>query len=202
MERPLVSRTVLLGAWGLLLVGVLAAGALRSAPAAPGQAKAAGGDARRGEYLVAIAGCNDCHTPLKMGPAGPEPDRSRLLSGHPERFPAAPPPALAADAAWNWSGAATATAFAGPWGVSYATNLTPDANTGLGIWSEEMFVAAMRSGRHMGQSRPILPPMPWQNLATMTDQDLAAVYAYLRSIPAISNRVPEAIVAEPPLLGP
>jgi mono/diheme cytochrome c family protein len=199
--RPKVSRTVLLGAWGLLLAGVLAAGALRSAAsAAPGQGSAAskGGDVERGKYLVTITGCNDCHTPLKMGPQGPQPDTSRLLSGHPAQFPGVAPPALAPDAPWNWSGAATATAFAGPWGVSYATNLTPDANTGLGIWTQEMFVKAMRTGRHMGQSRPILPPMPWQNLAAMTDQDLAAVYAYLRSIPAIANRVPDSVVAEPP----
>jgi hypothetical protein len=194
-RRGTVSRTVLLGVWGLVLVFVLAAGALNSAAPA-----AAGNDAAvaRGKYLVSITGCNDCHTPLKPGPRGPEPDMSRMLSGHPEKFVLPAPPSLAPDAPWNWSGAATTTAFAGPWGISYATNLTPDQNTGLGIWSEEMFVKAMRTGRHMGQSRPILPPMPWQGLAAMTDEDLRAVYAYLRSIPPLANRVPEAVVAEPP----
>ena len=85
----------------------------------------------------------------------------------------------------------TNTAFAGPWGVSFAFNLTPDENTGTGIWTEEMFVTALRTGKHMGQSRPLLPPMPWQGYGQMTDEDLAAVFAYLRSVPAIHNRVLE-----------
>ena len=79
---------------------------------------------------------------------------------------------------WLWAGAATNTAFAGPWGISYAANLTPDQNTGLGIWTEEMFVKAMRTGRHMGSSREILPPMPWPALRNATDEDLKAIYAY------------------------
>jgi hypothetical protein len=60
-----------------------------------------------------------------------------------------------------------------------------------------MFVKAMRTGRHMGVSRPILPPMPWQSLAGLNDPDLKAVYAYLRSLPPIKNRVPDAVIAEP-----
>jgi hypothetical protein len=192
--RRSIPRAVLLGAWGLVLVFILAAGALNSAaPDAANEAVVA-----RGKYVVSIAGCNDCHTPLKMGATGPEPDMARMLSGHPEQLRLPPPPALAPDAPWNWAGATTLTAFAGPWGISYATNLTPDNNTGMGIWTEEMFVAAMRSGRHMGQSRPILPPMPWQGVAKMTDEDLRAVYAYLRSIPSIKNRVPDAVIAERP----
>lgn len=201
--RHRVSRTVLLGVWGLFLVGVLAAAALRSAPGAANDAAVSGAPASpaviaRGKYLVTIAGCNDCHTPLKMGSTGPEPDMNRMLSGHPEKPTLPDPPALPPDAAWNWAGSATSTAFSGPWGISYAINLTPDQNTGLGIWTEEMFIKAMRTGRHMGQSRPILPPMPWQAVAAMTDEDVKAVYAYLRSIPAIKNRVPDAVVAEPP----
>jgi hypothetical protein len=83
------------------------------------------------------------------------------------------------------------TAWAGPWGVSYAANLTPDGNTGLGIWSEEMFVKAMRTGKHMSAGRDILPPMPWQSIATLNDEDIKAIYAYLRTVPPISNHVPE-----------
>jgi mono/diheme cytochrome c family protein len=159
-------------------------------PAADTEARAAGARVERGRYLVTIGGCNDCHTPLKMGPKGPEPDMSRMLSGHPESFPitagtAAPSPA------WLVTMAASGTAFSGPWGVSFAANLTPDDNTGLGIWTEEMFVKAVRTGRHMGVSRPILPPMPWPNVGAMNDGDLKAVYAYLRSIQPIHNRVPE-----------
>ena len=187
-------RTLLLALWGLVLASILAAGALRSASQ---DAPSAGSAVERGRYIATTAGCNDCHTPLKMGPNGPEPDMSRLLSGHPEGLVMPPPPKLP-DGPWQWLGAGTSTAFAGPWGVSYALNLTPDQNTGLGIWTEDMFVKAMRTGKHMGQSRPILPPMPWQNVAQMTDADLKALYAYLRSIPAIKNRVPDAVIAEPP----
>jgi hypothetical protein len=86
--------------------------------------------------------------------------------------------------------------------VSYAINITPDEATGIGSWTEEIFVNAMRSGRHWGQSRPILPPMPWPAYARMTDEDLKAVYAYLRTVPAISNQAPEAIVAPPPTAPP
>ncbi len=143
----------------------------------------------RGEYLATITGCNDCHTPFKMGPNGPEPDMSRLLSGHPAADTLPPPPG--ATGPWIWHGAATNTAFAGPWGVTYAINLTPDQATGMGIWTEQVFVAAMRTGKHFGTARPIMPPMPWPSYRHMTDDDLKAVYAYLRSIPPIVNRVPD-----------
>lgn len=157
---------------------------------AEGQIRAPGAIQARGEYLVMVASCNDCHTPLKLGPNGPEPDLTRMLSGHPEgmEMPEAP---VTAAGPWTWAGADTSTAFAGPWGVSYAANLTPDENTGIGIWTEEIFVNTLRSGRHWGVARPILPPMPWQNFARMTDEDLNAIFAYLRSIPPIHNRVPE-----------
>ena len=89
------------------------------------------------------------------------------------------------------AGFATNTAFSGPWGVSYAFNLTPEQNTGLGIWTEEMFIQTIRTGRHMGVSRPINPPMPWPAYRNATDDDLKAVYAYLRTIKPIKNRVPE-----------
>ena len=159
-------------------------------PAANSEAGAGGARVARGGYLVTIGGCNDCHTPLKMGPKGPEPDMARLLSGHPESFPIAGG-AAAPSTAWLMTMAASGTAFSGPWGVSFAANLTPDDNTGLGIWTEDMFVKAVRTGRHMGVSRPILPPMPWPNVGAMNDDDLKAVYAYLRSLQPIRNRVPE-----------
>ncbi|MCL4814245.1 MAG: c-type cytochrome [Vicinamibacteraceae bacterium] len=148
----------------------------------------------RGEYLVLVGGCNDCHTPFKMGPKGPEPDIDRLLSGHPEAL--VMPPAPEGDA-WLWHGSGTNTAFAGPWGVSYAINLTPD-DTGLGPWTEEVFLAAMKTQRHMGVGRPILPPMPVANYGRMTDADLKAIYAYLRTVKPLRNKVPEAVVAPPP----
>lgn len=143
----------------------------------------------RGKYLVHSIGCADCHTPKKMGPQGPAPDASRFLSGHPEGSKLPPPPA--AQGPWIASATWDLTAWSGPWGISYAINLTPDENTGIGSWSEETFAKALRTGRHMGVSRPILPPMPWENFRNLSDEDLRAVYAYLRTIPPVKNRVPE-----------
>jgi mono/diheme cytochrome c family protein len=171
------------------LVVVIAAAACSEPPA---HAASPSDPARiaRGQYLVTIGGCNDCHTPLKMGPKGPEPDMSRMLSGHPEAFVISEPAKLSGPQ-WMIASAPTNTAHSGPWGVSFTANLTPDQNTGLGIWTEEMFIKTLRTGRHMGTSREILPPMPWFNYGKMTEDDLKAVYAYLRSIPAIHNRVPD-----------
>ena len=149
----------------------------------------------RGKYLVTTMGCNDCHTPWKMGAQGhPEPDMTRMLSGHPEGMKLPPPPAPVGP--WIASFAATSTAYAGPWGISYASNLTPDQNTGMGIWTEDMFLRALRTGKHMGTSRQIQPPMPWFWFGKASDEDLKAMFAYLRSIPPIRNRVPDYI--EPP----
>jgi hypothetical protein len=149
----------------------------------------------RGRYLVNSIGCDDCHTPKKMTPNGFEFDHTRRLSGHPQdsALPAPPP---VAPGPWIATAAWDLTAWSGPWGVSYAFNLTPDENTGIGSWSEETFVGAIRTGRHMGVARPILPPMPWQVYRNLSDEDLKAVYAYLRTIPAISNRVPQPVIAE------
>ena len=94
-----------------------------------------------------------------MGPNGPEPDMTRMLSGHPEKAEVGKPPKL--EGAWMAAVSNDFTAWSGPWGISYTANLTPDQNTGLGIWTEDMFIKAIREGKHMGTSRPILPPMPW-----------------------------------------
>ena len=146
-----------------------------------------------GGYLVTVMACNDCHTPYKMGKNGPEPDMSRMLSGHPENMKLPPPPKL--QEPWGMVGAVTNTAWAGPWGVSYTSNITPDQNTGIGVWTEAMFIRAMRTGKHMGTSRSILPPMPWPWYGQMRDEELKAIFAYLKSIPPIHNRVPD---PEPP----
>jgi hypothetical protein len=146
--------------------------------------------AQRGQYLVSAIGCNDCHTPFKMTERGPEPDMTRMLSGHPSSLKMTRPPKLA-PGPWLAVSSATNTAFAGPWGVTFAANLTPDQNSGLGIWTEDMFVRALRTGRHMGTSRTIMPPMPWQAFRNMTDEDLKSIYAYLRTIPPVSNHVPQ-----------
>jgi hypothetical protein len=128
---------------------------------------------------------------LKDGPQGPEPDLARYLSGHPETADLPPPPELP-PGPW-FAVTAGLTAWSGPWGISYAANLTPDEATGMGIWTDEMFIAAMRTGRHFGVGRPILPPMPWRNLAALSDDDLKAIMAYLRSLPPVVNQVPEPV---------
>ena len=150
----------------------------------------------RGKYLVGFGGCNDCHTPFKMGPNGPEPDMTRALSGHPADLVMPEPPNP--NGPWIWSAAGTNTAFAGPWGISYARNLTPDQVSGLGILTEEMFMKTMRTGRHMGVSRPLLPPMPWQSLNALNDEDLRSIYSYLRTVKPVRNEVPDPVIAPPP----
>lgn len=149
----------------------------------------------RGAYLVRTMGCNDCHTPMKMGPRGPERDVSRALTGHPQDVTMPPPPALP-PGPWVWVGGATGTVFAGPWGVSFAANLTPDKETGLGDWTEEQFIATMRTGKHQGKGRPVLPPMPVEILRELTEPDIKAVFAYLRTLTPVSNRVPQPV--DPP----
>lgn len=148
----------------------------------------------RGAYLVRTMGCHDCHTPWKLGARGPEPDMSRALTGHPADVIMPPPPK--AIGPWTWSGAATNTAFAGPWGVSFTANLTPDPDTGLGRWTVETFIATMKTGRHEGKGRPLLPPMPYPMVAALTDEDIRSLFAYLQSLPPVRNRVPAPI--DPP----
>jgi hypothetical protein len=147
----------------------------------------------RGKYLVSITACSDCHTPMMMTAEGPRPDMTKMLSGHSAGMVMPPPPKP--EGPWVWFGAGTNTAYAGPWGVSYAINLTP-SSSGLAAWNEDMFVKAIRTGKHMGTSRPILPPMPVPAYSNMTDEDLKAVWAYLQTVPPIDNLVPDAVVAE------
>jgi mono/diheme cytochrome c family protein len=169
-------------------MATLAATVLTASPRA--SAADASTPVARGKYLVNTSGCHDCHTPFKLGPNGPEPDMSRMLSGHPEALLMPPAPTLPAGP-WLITSSATNTAHAGPWGVSFTANLTPDADTGLGQWTLKDFMSTIRTGRHMGRGRPVLPPMPIPVYNNFTDADLEAVYAYLRTVPPIKNRVPE-----------
>lgn len=174
-------------------------GALAGLLGASGWANAADATVARGEYLVTVGGCDDCHTPKVFGPHGPDFDKTRRLSGHPaaEKLPPVPAGIIGPQ---QW-GAVTnnhLTAWVGPWGVSFAANLTPDAS-GLGGWTPENFIQALRTGKHAGSGRPILPPMPWMNYARMTDDDLRAVFAFLKSLPPIANTVPAPIPGPPPV---
>ena len=146
----------------------------------------------KGENLVTVLGCNDCHSPKVMTAMGPVPDTLRLLSGHPENEQLTPydKEILKSYVLFNMN----STAAVGPWGTSFAANLTPD-QTGIGNWTEEQFINAMKKGKWKGleNSRNLLPPMPWQGYSQMPDEDLKAIFAYLKSIKPVNNPVPMAI---------
>jgi cytochrome c553 len=194
MKRTrLTTQLVVLGValFSGAMLRAIAAESQGTASVTPEQKKAR---VERGAYLVTMMGCNDCHTPWKMGAQGPEPDMARALTGHPQDMVLPPPPP--ASGPWIWHGAATNTAFAGPWGVSFTANLTPDPETGLGKWTEDMFLATMRTARHQGKGRPILPPMPVKMIGKANDEDLKSIFAYLQSLPPVKNRVPAPV--DPP----
>ncbi|WP_134499062.1 c-type cytochrome [Microvirga pakistanensis] len=178
----------------ILLIAAAVAMSVPAIALAQSKTSAKSAQVKRGEYMTMVSGCHDCHTPLKMGANGPEPDMSRMLSGHPQDMQL--PPAPGPTGPWNAHVAATLTAWAGPWGVSYTANLTPDPETGvLRDFTEQQFIQTMRTGKHQGQGRQILPPMPWPMIGKMTDQDLKAIFAYLRQIPPVKNKVPDPIIA-------
>lgn len=192
-HRTLASATLTLST--VALTGLLATAAGRETSASPA-AGAASADPARGKYLVTAMGCNDCHTPWHVGPNGPEPDMSRMLTGHPQSLTMPAAPALPQGLWGGMIAGVTNTAFAGPWGVSFTANLTPDKETGLGDWTADQFIATMRTQRHLGKGRPVLPPMPAKMIANFSDEDLRAIFAYLQSLPPVKNRVPQPI--DPP----
>lgn len=151
---------------------------------------------KHGKYLVSVMGCNDCHSPKKMGPNGPEVISELLLSGYP-----ADRPIVKFDSKLIREGFAMfypdLTATAGPWGVSFAGNLTPD-QTGIGNWTEEQFKKAITQGKYKGLDggRTLLPPMPWFNYTTLTEDDINAIFMYLKSIPPVKNVVPQPVTTD------
>ena len=166
-----------------------------AAAPAPDPAAAKAAQIEHGHMLVIGGGCHDCHTPKKIGPNGPEADMDRMLSGHPESDVITAPFKQVKGDKWTTHVNDHLTAWSGAWGVSFAANLTPDDNTGIGIWTEDMFLSALKTGRHMGVSRPILPPMPWQAFRNLTDGDLQAIFSYLRTVAPVHNRVPDPVFA-------
>jgi len=145
----------------------------------------------RGEYLVNILGCTDCHTPKKMTERGPVPDMEKFLMGFDATRSLPPIPENVPLGSWVLF-AGDLTAAVGPWGTSYAGNLTPH-ETGLGNWSLEQFRNAIQGGKYKGldNARPIMPPMPVAAYKQLSNQDVDAIFKYLRTIPAIDNVVPE-----------
>jgi len=148
----------------LRAAGIAAAAALAVSCTAArdgGADKARADRIERGRRLTYIGACHDCHTPGTFYGA---PDATRELSG--------------SEVGWE-----------GPWGVSYPRNLTPDMETGIGSWSEEDIVTAIRTGARPDGSR-LLPPMPWPWYANLTDEEAYAIAAYLKSLPPIRHSVP------------
>ena len=147
----------------------------------------------QGKFLVDQLGCNTCHTPKVKTEKGLIPDPDRLLSGHPEneKLPDVPK-GLVGEGKWAGVYSQSLTAWAGPWGVSYAANLTPDKETGIGSWSRDNFISTIRLGIHTTSlAREISPPMPWEQISLLDDKDLGAIYYYLMSIKPVKNKVPE-----------
>jgi mono/diheme cytochrome c family protein len=126
----------------------------------------------RGKYLVRLAGCSDCHTPGYLFGA---PDTNRLLAG--------------SELGWK-----------GPWGVSFARNLTPDPQTGIGAWSESDIVTAIRTGKRP-DGRILLPPMPWPDFAGLTDDDAMAIAKYMKTLVPVPHQMPDIVPPGTPVKG-
>jgi Cytochrome c len=145
---------------------------------------------KRGSYLVNSIGCDDCHSPKKMGPAGPEIDLEHRFAGHMANMALGKIDPAVMKEGWLLF-TMDLTAAVGPWGVSYAGNISSDA-TGIGNWSEAQFMNALRHGKlkGMNEGRPLLPPMPWQNFSKLSDTDIKAIYAFLKTTKPVENVVP------------
>ena len=119
-----------------------------------------GGDVERGKYLVtAVAGCATCHTPLT--PQG-EPDMTRLMAGGfemPEKF-------------GTWRGA----------------NVTMDKKTGIGDWTDQQIITAIREGKRPDGSQ-LYPIMPYLRFNALSDDDAKAIVAFMRTLPPVANAV-------------
>ncbi len=146
----------------------------------------------KGSQLVSEGNCSYCHTPAKDTGGDVVADMSRYLSGHPEGKPIPEVPDADPDSElWlEFLQKLDSTVWAGTWGVSFSANITPDKETGIGSWTEDMFIKTMRQGQHMGFGRELKPPMPWQDYGKLTDEDLKAIFAYLQTIRPIRNEVP------------
>jgi mono/diheme cytochrome c family protein len=145
---------------------------------------------QRGEYLVKIMGCNDCHSPKEMGPKGPVVINDLMLSGYPAGRSLQKVNTGILKTGWVIFNE-DFTAAAGMWGISFAANLTSD-QTGIGNWTEENFMRALKEGKYKGLegSRTLLPPMPWENFTTINDEDIKAIFAYLQKVKPVNNLIP------------
>lgn len=118
--------------------------------------------AERGKYLVGIMDCTGCHT---TGALAGKPEPAKFLAG--------------SDIGFQIPGL----------GIFYPPNLTSDVETGLGSWSEQDIANALRTGTRP-DGRELAPAMPWRSYSQLTDQDVQAVAAYLKSLPPVAHAVP------------
>ncbi len=145
---------------------------------------------KRGSYLVNAIGCDDCHSPKKFGPHGPEIIKELRFSGFQANGILPKVDTNVSKKGWIMF-APDLTATVGPWGISYAANISSDG-TGIGNWTEEQFLRAIREGKSKGlvESRPLMPPMPWEQYRNLDDTDLKAIFAFLKTTKPVENRVP------------
>ncbi len=145
---------------------------------------------KRGSYLVNAIGCDDCHSPKKFGPHGPEIIQELRFSGFQANGILPKIDTNVSKKGWIMF-APDLTATFGPWGVSFAANISSDV-TGIGNWTEEQFMRAIREGKSKGlvESRPLMPPMPWEQYRNLDDTDLKAIFAFLKTTKPVENRVP------------
>lgn len=182
--------------FGLLVAGCNTSSDKNTSTDAPAATLSDSALVKRGEYLVGIMGCQDCHSPKRLGPKGPEVIPELHLSGYPADRPLSKYIPEAIQNGWMLFGG-DGTLSIGPWGASFAANLTSDT-TGIGTWSYEQFKIALTQGKSKGiaTARPLLPPMPWPNYVNMAEEDLQAVFAYLKSTKPVKNLVPEPIAPD------
>jgi mono/diheme cytochrome c family protein len=144
-----------------IVLGLTFVAALAAAAPLPSPVFADDAQIARGKYLVTISGCSDCHTP---GALLGSPDMKRYLGG--------------SDVGFAIPGA----------GVFVGENLTPDKETGLGSWTDAQIIAAIRTGK-TPEGRQLSPVMPYPALSHLPDADAEAIVAFLKSLPAVSNKV-------------
>lgn len=190
MKKVLIITGILAG---MVLILSFCSGAEQPAEENKVEVKASIDPVAEGEYLITIMGCHDCHSPKQMTEKGPEVIPELAWSGYPANRAL---PVMSMDAIKKGWGIYNhdLTAFVGPWGTSFAANLTSDP-TGIGTWTEDQFRLALVEGWYKGvpNSRKLLPPMPYQNLADLRDEDVHALYMYLKSTTAVRNVPPQPI---------
>ncbi|HLF63294.1 MAG TPA: hypothetical protein VI603_06065 [Saprospiraceae bacterium] len=190
MKRALILSLVVVGVFALIQCTDSKAPSVHEAASAQPTHQ---DTVQRGEYLVNAIGCDDCHSPKRMGAQGPEIIPELRLSGYPGDRPFDNMALQSLTGGWYLLNV-DLTCAVGPWGASFSANLTSD-ETGVGNWTFDQFKKALKEGKYKGldSGRTLLPPMPWQYYGKLNDDDLAAIFVYLKSITPVRNVPPPPI---------